>query len=322
MVMVAVFPGQGAQQPGMGRALADAFPAARAVFEEVDEALGERLSALAFEGPAESLTLTANAQPALMATSLAAVRAVEAHTGRRLHEVTAYVAGHSLGEWSALTAAGALGLADAARLLRLRGLAMQDALPAGEGAMAALLGIDAAAAEEVAAEAAGPGEVCELANDNGDGQAVLSGHRAAVERALGIAKARGARRAVLLQVSAPFHCALMAPAAERLRAALAEVEIRQPTVPVIANVTAEPVSEPATIRELLARQVTARVRWREGVATMRRLGATAMVELGSGKVLTGLARRGLPGAALHSVQKPADVEAFARALNDGVGAAA
>jgi [acyl-carrier-protein] S-malonyltransferase len=322
MVMVAVFPGQGAQQPGMGRALACAFPEARAVFEEVDEALGERLSALAFEGPAEALTLTANAQPALMATSMAAVRAVEARTGRRLPEIAGYVAGHSLGEWSALAAAGAVGLADAARLLRLRGLAMQDAVPAGEGAMAALLGVDPTTAEEVAAEAAGPGEVCELANDNGDGQAVLSGHRAAVERALGIAKARGARRAVLLQVSAPFHCALMAPAAERLRDALAAVEIAAPAVPVIANVTAEPTDDPAAVRELLARQVTARVRWRETVATMRRLGADAMVELGAGRVLTGLAKRGLPGAALSNVQEPADVEAFARALDrDGAGAA-
>ncbi len=321
MVMVAVFPGQGAQQPGMGRALAEAFPEARAVFEEVDEALGERLSALAFEGPAEALTLTANAQPALMATSLAAVRAVEARTGRPLAELAGYVAGHSLGEWSALAAAGTLALADAARLLRLRGLAMQDAMPAGEGAMAALLGVDAPAAEAIAAEAAGPGEVCELANDNGDGQAVLSGHRAAVERALGVAKARGARRAVLLQVSAPFHCALMAPAAERLRDALAKVELARPAVPVIANVTAEPVQDPGAIRELLARQVTTRVRWRESVATMRRLGADGMVELGAGKVLTGLARRGLPGAALFNVQEPADVDAFARALEGGAGGA-
>lgn len=321
MVMVAVFPGQGAQQPGMGRALADAFPEARAVFEEVDEALGERLSALAFEGPAEALTLTANAQPALMATSLAAVRAVEARTGRRLADLAAYVAGHSLGEWSALTAAGALSVADAARLLRLRGLAMQEAVPAGEGAMAALLGIDAAVAEDVAAEAAAPGEVCELANDNGDGQAVLSGHRAAVERALGLAKAKGARRAVLLQVSAPFHCALMAPAAGRLREALAGVAIAPPAVPVVANVTAEPADDPATIRELLARQVTARVRWRESLATMRRLGVDAMAELGQGKVLTGLARRALPGAALFNVQEPADVEALARAIDGGGGAA-
>lgn len=324
MVMVAVFPGQGAQQPGMGRALADAFPEARAVFDEVDEALGERLSRLAFEGPADELTLTANAQPALMATSLAAVRAVEAATARPLSAIAGCVAGHSLGEWSALAAAGALGVADAARLLRLRGLAMQAAVPAGEGAMAALLGVDAAAAEAVAAEAvaaAGPGLVCELANDNGDGQCVLSGHRAAVERAVEVAKARGARRAVLLQVSAPFHCALMAPAAERLREALADVALARPAVPLIANVTAEPVEDPASIRDLLARQVTARVRWREGMGTMRRLGVDSLAEFGAGKVLAGLARRGLPGAALRNVQEPADVGAFAAALA-GLGAAA
>lgn len=319
MVMVAVFPGQGAQQPGMGRALADAFPQARAVFDEVDEALGERLSRLVFEGPAEELTLTANAQPALMATSLAAVRAVEAATGRPLSAIAGHVAGHSLGEWSALAAAGALGVADAARLLRLRGLAMQAAVPAGEGAMAALLGVDAAVAAEIAAEAAGPDLVCELANDNGDGQCVLSGHRAAVGRAVEVAKARGAKRALLLQVSAPFHCALMAPAAERLREALAGVALARPAVPLIANVTAEPVEAPDLIRDLLARQVTARVRWREGMGTMRRLGVDAVAEFGAGKVLTGLARRGLPGASLHNVQEPADVAAFAAALG-GAGA--
>jgi [acyl-carrier-protein] S-malonyltransferase len=315
MLRVAVFPGQGAQQPGMGRALAEAFPAARAVFEEVDEALGERLSAVVFEGPAETLTLTANAQPALMATSLAALRAVESLGGHALREFAGLVAGHSLGEYSALAAAGSFTVADAARLLRLRGEAMQAAVPAGEGAMAALLGVEAAVAEAVAAEAAAEaGGVCELANDNGDGQAVLSGHKAAVERAVAIAKGRGARRAVLLQVSAPFHCALMAPAAERLAAALADAPIGRPAVPVVANVTAEPVEEPAAIRDLLARQVTARVRWRESVATMARLGADAMVEFGAGKVLTGLARRGLPGASLANVQEPADVEAFAREL--------
>jgi [acyl-carrier-protein] S-malonyltransferase len=320
MVRVAVFPGQGAQQPGMGKALHDAFPEARAVFEEVDAALGERLSALIFEGPAETLTLTANAQPALMAASLAALRAVETASGRGLPQIASFVAGHSLGEYSALAAAGAIGVADAARLLRLRGEAMQAAVPAGEGAMAALLGVEAATAEAVAAEA-GQGLVCELANDNGDGQAVLSGHKAAVERALQIAKARGARRAVLLQVSAPFHCALMAPAAERLAQALAEVRIERPAVPVIANVTAEATQEPAAIRELLTRQVTARVRWRESMGAMRALGVDAVVEFGAGKVLTGLAKRALPGAALHNVQEPADVAAFVRAL-DQLGAAA
>jgi [acyl-carrier-protein] S-malonyltransferase len=321
MIRVAVFPGQGAQQPGMGKALHDAFPAARAVFEEVDAALGERLSAVVFEGPAERLTLTANAQPALMATSLAALRAVEALSGHRLVEFAAFVAGHSLGEYSALAAAGAFGVADAARLLRLRGQAMQDAVPAGEGAMAALLGVEPEVAEAVAAEAAAGGGVCELANDNADGQAVLSGDKAAVERAVGIAKGRGARRAVMLDVSAPFHCALMGPAAERLKAALAEVAVARPAVPVIANVTAEPEQEPERIRDLLARQVTARVRWREGMATMRRLGVEAMVELGTGKVLTGLARRALPGAELVNVQEPADVEALARRLQQ-IGEAA
>jgi [acyl-carrier-protein] S-malonyltransferase len=322
MLRVAVFPGQGAQQPGMGRALAEAFPAARAVFEEVDEALGERLSAVVFEGPAETLTLTANAQPALMATSLAALRAVEQASGHGLREFAGLVAGHSLGEYSALAAAGSFTVADAARLLRLRGEAMQAAVPAGEGAMAALLGVEVAAAEEVAAEAAAAaGGVCELANDNGDGQAVLSGHKATVERAVAIAKARGAKRAVLLQVSAPFHCALMAPAAERLARALAETRIGRPAVPVVANVTAEPVEDPALIRDLLARQVTARVRWRESVAAMARAGADAMVELGAGRVLTGLAKRGLPGASLRNVQEPADVEAFARELS-GMGEAA
>jgi [acyl-carrier-protein] S-malonyltransferase len=313
MARVAVFPGQGAQQPGMGKALHDAFPEARAVFEEVDAALRERLSALIFEGPADRLTLTANAQPALMATSLAALRAVEAASGHRLPQIASFVAGHSLGEYSALAAAGSIGIADAARLLRLRGEAMQAAVPAGEGAMAALLGVEAATAEAVAAEA-GQGLVCELANDNGDGQAVLSGHKAAVERALEIAKAKGARRAVLLQVSAPFHCALMAPAAERLTQALAEVRIERPAVPVIANVTAEATQDPAAIRELLARQVTARVRWRESMASMQALGVDAVVEFGAGKVLTGLARRSLPGSTLHNIQDPADVAAFVQAL--------
>ena len=322
MVRVAVFPGQGAQQPGMGRALYDAFPEARAVFEEVDAALGERLSALIFEGPAETLTLTANAQPALMVTSLAAVRAVEAVSGRELSQIASFVAGHSLGEYSALAAAGAVGVADAARLLRLRGEAMQAAVPAGEGAMAALLGVEVPVAEEVAAQAAAEaGGVCELANDNAEGQAVLSGSKGAVERAVAIAKARGAKRAVLLQVSAPFHCALMAPAAERLREALAGVRIGPPAVPVVANVTAAPVDEPETIRELLARQVTARVRWREMVAAMRELGVDAIVELGAGKVLTGLAKRALPGADLVNVQEPADVEAFGREVQ-AIGEAA
>ncbi len=314
MSMIAVFPGQGAQSVGMGRALYDAFPVSRSVFEEVDDALGERLSAIIFDGPAEVLTLTANAQPALMATSLAAVRALEQATGHRLGTLATYVAGHSLGEYSALAAAGAIGIGDAARLLRLRGQAMQDAVGAGEGAMAALLGADVAMVEAVAAEASASGGVCELANDNGEGQQVISGSRAAVERAVLLAKERGARRSVMLQVSAPFHCALMQPAALRLATAIQALQFAAPTVPVIANVTAEPVDTPALIQELLVRQVTARVRWRESMATMVRLGIDQVWEIGAGKVLIGLAKRGVPGAQLLSVQDPADVEAVAKKL--------
>ncbi len=313
MAVVAVFPGQGAQEPGMGRALAEAFPAARAVFEEVDEALGEPLSRLIFEGPAEELTLTRNAQPALMATSLAAVRAVESLLGRPLAEVVDHVAGHSLGEWSALASVGAVDVGTAARLLRLRGEAMQEAVPVGEGAMAAILGLAADVVEQVAAEAAG-GEVCELANDNADGQAVVSGHRGAVERAVALARERGARRAVMLDVSAPFHCSLMAPAAERLAAALAETPLRDPAVPVIANVTAAPVRDAARVRELLVRQVTARVRWRETMGFLREAGVRAFAEFGAGRVLVGLARRALAGVRLFSVRDPAEAEAFAGAL--------
>lgn len=312
--MIAVFPGQGAQAVGMGRSLCEAYPAARAVFEEVDAALGEPLSSLVFEGPIEQLTLTANAQPALMATSLAAVRALEAASGRRLTELVGCVAGHSLGEYSALAAAGAIEIGEAARLLRLRGQAMQEAVPAGEGAMAAVLGADVATVEAIAAAAAAEGGVCELANDNGEGQQVLSGSKAAVERALVLAKEKGARRSVMLQVSAPFHCALMAPAAERLAAALAQARIVRPGVPLIANVTAAPVEEPERIRALLVEQVTARVRWRESMAAMAGLGVTAVVELGAGKVLTGLAKRGVPGARLINLQEAADVEAAAAAL--------
>jgi [acyl-carrier-protein] S-malonyltransferase len=307
MTRIAVFPGQGAQAVGMGKALADTFPAARAVFEAVDEALGEPLSRTIFEGPPETLTLTENAQPALMATALAAFCAVETAVGRAASAYIHYVAGHSLGEYSALAAAGSLTVGDAARLLRLRGQAMQAAVPVGDGAMAAVLGLDAGAVEEVAAAASDEGGVCELANDNSEGQAVLSGSREAVERAIALAKGRGARRCVMLQVSAPFHCALMGPAAERLGRALAEVELRPPLMPVIANVTAEPVDDPETIRDLLRRQVTARVRWRESMATMRRLGVERLVEFGPGGVLTGLARRALKGVALSTVHEPEDV---------------
>lgn len=313
MGVVAVFPGQGSQEPGMGCALAEAFPAAREVFEQVDEALGEALSRLIFEGPAEELTLTRNAQPALMATSLAAVRAVESLLGRPLAKLVDVVAGHSLGEWSALAAVGAMDVGTAAQLLRLRGEAMQEAVPVGEGAMAAILGLDAEVVEEIAAEAAGD-EVCELANDNADGQAVVSGHRSAVERAVALAKERGARRAVMLDVSAPFHCSLMAPAAERLAAALAEVPLRDPAVPVIANVTAAPVRDGGTVRALLVRQVTARVRWRETMDFLRGAGTHTLAEFGAGRVLVGLARRALPGARLFPVRDPAEAEALAGAL--------
>jgi [acyl-carrier-protein] S-malonyltransferase len=315
MKRIAVFPGQGAQAVGMGRALFDAVPEARAVFETVDEALGEKLSALIFDGPIEMLTLTRNAQPALMATSLAAVRAVEARAGRPLGVMVDAAAGHSLGEYSALAAMGALEIGAAARLLRLRGEAMQDAVPAGAGAMAAVLGLDPATALAVAADAeAASGKVCELANDNADGQAVLSGDQAAVEAACAIAKDKGAKRAMLLQVSAPFHCRLMQPAAERLAAALAETAFAAPLKPVVANVTVEPVVDPAALPGLLTRQVTARVRWRETMQLFAAAGATTIAELGAGKVLTGLAKRAVPTATLFNVQGPEDVEALVAAL--------
>ncbi|MCR9150366.1 MAG: ACP S-malonyltransferase [Rhodobacteraceae bacterium] len=301
-----VFPGQGAQTVGMGRALAEAYPAARAVFEEVDAALGESLSGLIWEGTAEDLTLTENAQPALMATSIAALRALEAEG--IAWDGVACVAGHSLGEYSALCAAGALSVADAARLLRLRGRAMQAAVPVGEGAMAALLGLDLAAAVAVAAEAAG-GEVCQAANDNDPAQVVLSGHRAAVERAVEIAKAKGAKRAVMLPVSAPFHCALMQPAAEAMQAALADVEIAAPRVPLVANVRAEGVADPATIRALLVEQVTGAVRWRESVAWMAGQGVTAFWEIGAGKALSGMIRRIAKEAETRAIGTPDDVAA-------------
>lgn len=299
-----VFPGQGAQIIGMGRALAEAYPAARAVFDEVDAALGEKLSTLIWEGEQEALTLTANAQPALMATSIAALRALEAE-GIAVTSA-AYVAGHSLGEYSALCAAGALTLADTARLLRLRGAAMQRAVPVGVGAMAALLGLDFAAATAVAAEAA-QGEICQAANDNDPAQVVVSGHRGAVERALEIAKARGAKRAILLPVSAPFHCALMQPAADAMAEALAGVVISAPRVPLVANVRAEAVSDPETIRRLLVAQVTGSVRWRESVVWMAAQGVTAFWEIGAGKALSGMIRRISKDAECRAVGTPEDV---------------
>ena len=301
-----VFPGQGAQTIGMGRALAEAYPAARAVFDEVDAALGEKLSALIWEGQIEELTLTANAQPALMATSLAAMRALEAE-GVGV-QTAAFVAGHSLGEYSALCAAGALSLSDTARLLRLRGRAMQSAVPVGEGAMAALLGLDFETAAAVAAEAA-QGEVCQAANDNDPAQVVVSGHKGAVERAVEIAKGKGAKRALLLPVSAPFHCALMQPAADAMAEALAGVTIAAPAVPVVANVRAKAVSDPEVIRELLVRQVTGSVRWRESVAWMTAQGVTSFWEVGAGKALSGMIRRIAKEAECKAIGTPEDVAA-------------
>jgi [acyl-carrier-protein] S-malonyltransferase len=291
----------------MGKALSDAYPAARAVFDEVDAALGEKLSMLIWEGDIETLTLTRNAQPALMATSIAALRALEAE-GFGLSGV-AFVAGHSLGEYSALCAAGSLSLPDAARLLRLRGQAMQAAVPVGVGAMAALLGLDFTAVAEVAAEAA-EGEVCQAANDNDPAQVVVSGHKAAVERAVEIAKAKGAKRAILLPVSAPFHCALMQPAAEAMAEALAGIAIAAPVVPLLANVRAEAVSNPETIRRLLVEQVTGSVRWRESVEWMVRNGVTGFWEVGAGKALSGMIRRIAKEAECKAVGTPEDIAAL------------
>ncbi len=307
MTIALTFPGQGSQAVGMGKALAEAFPEARDTFAEVDEALGVKLSRIIFEGPSDTLTLTENAQPALMAVSIATMRVLGAKgfdIGRRV----AYVAGHSLGEYSALAAAGSFTLADAARLLRIRGKAMQEAVPVGAGAMAALIGLDYAAAEAVAAEAA-QGEVCAAANDNAPGQVVVSGARAAIERAIEIAKTRGAKRAILLPVSAPFHCALMAPAAKVMEAALAGVALNPPVVPLVANFVAAPVTDPAEIRLNLVRQVTGMVRWRESVAWLAGASVNMFVEVGAGKVLSGLAKRIAEGAETISVGTPADIDA-------------
>ena len=313
MSVAFVFPGQGSQAPGMGRDLADAFPIARETFQEVDDALGQHLSRLMFEGPADELTLTANAQPALMAVSVAVVRVLEREGQFRLGERAALVAGHSLGEYSALTAAGCFDVPTAARLLRLRGEAMQKATPAGTGAMAALLGAEADLAAEIAAEAA-QGEVVELANDNGGGQSVLSGHKAAVERAVEVAKARGVKRAMILPVSAPFHCALMEPAARAMEEALAAATMRAPNPPVVANVTAAKATDPDAIRGLLVQQVTGTVRWRECVAAMVAMGCTRFIEVGAGKVLTGLMKRNAPEATALAIGNPAELEAFLKTL--------
>jgi [acyl-carrier-protein] S-malonyltransferase len=312
MAAAFVFPGQGSQAVGMGRALAEAFPQARAVFAEVDAALSEKLSATMWEGPADTLTLTENAQPALMAVSLAAMRVLEAEAGVDLAREAAFVAGHSLGEYSALAAAGALTVSDTARLLRIRGRAMQQAVPVGTGAMAALLGLDLDQAVAVAREAA-QGEVCQAANDNGGGQVVVSGNTAAVERAVEIAKGRGAKRAMMLKVSAPFHCALMQPAADAMAEALAQTSIKAPVVPVVANVVAKPVDDPNEIARRLIEQVTGTVRWRECVIAMTGAGVTAFYEVGSGKVLTGLLKRIADGATGTAIGTPDDVAAFKQA---------
>jgi [acyl-carrier-protein] S-malonyltransferase len=308
-----IFPGQGSQAVGMARDLAAAFPQARAVLDEVDAALGQDLSRLMFAGPTEELTLTTNAQPALMAASLATLRVLEAERGLDLARDVACVAGHSLGEYAALAAAGSLSVADAARLLRLRGEAMQEAVAPGAGAMAALIGTDLEAARSVAEAAAGEagGAVCDVANDNGGGQVVLSGDRAAVERAIGIATGRGIKRAVMLNVSAPFHCRLMAPAAAAMARALAAVTLAPPRVALYANVAAAPLSDPEAIRRALVAQVTGTVRWRESVAAMAQAGVDRFHELGAGKVLTGLVKRIAPQATATAIGTPADVAAFA-----------
>ncbi|SDX40541.1 ACP S-malonyltransferase [Roseicitreum antarcticum] len=299
-----VFPGQGAQTIGMGRELAVTYPAARAVFDEVDEALGEKLSDLIWNGSADDLTMTANAQPALMAMSLATLRAMEAE-GVSVTDA-AFVAGHSLGEYSALAAAGALSIADTARLLRIRGRAMQDAVPVGVGAMAAILGLDLDTVRAVAAEAA-QGQVCAAANDNDPAQIVVSGDKDAVERAAELAKARGAKRALMLPVSAPFHCALMQPAAEVMQSALAQVTLHAPVVPLIANVRAAPVTDPEEIRALLVEQVTGAVRWRESVTWMAQQGVTEFWEIGAGKALSGMIKRIAKGAETRAFATPADI---------------
>jgi [acyl-carrier-protein] S-malonyltransferase len=310
MPIAFIFPGQGSQSVGMGKALAENFAAARDVFREVDDALGEKLTDIIWEGPAETLTLTENAQPALMAVSLATLRVLEAEADVDLARDVKFVAGHSLGEYSALSAAGALTLADTARLLRIRGRAMQQAVPVGRGAMAALIGLSFDEAAAVAAEAAEAGGICQAANDNGGGQVVVSGEKAAVERAVEIAKARGAKRAMLLPVSAPFHCALMQPAAEAMNTALLNTQLSAPKVSVIANVLAGPVTDPREIIKSLVAQVTGTVRWRESVAYMAAAGVNTFYEIGAGKVLSGLVKRISDGATGTAVGTPGDVAAF------------
>jgi [acyl-carrier-protein] S-malonyltransferase len=309
MTTAFVFPGQGSQTVGMGKALADAFPGARRVFEEVDAALGERLSDTIWNGPGDTLTLTENAQPALMAVSLATMRVLEDEAGVDLKRDAAFVAGHSLGEYSALAVARALSIADAARLLRVRGLAMQKAVPVGKGAMAALIGLELGDVKSIAAEAGSAG-ICAAANDNGGGQVVLSGEKLAVERAVEVAKARGAKRAMLLPVSAPFHCSLMQPAADAMAEALAKVSVKPPLVPLVANVLARPISDPAEIVRSLVAQVTGTVRWRESIQFMAQAGVTTFYEVGAGKVLTGLNKRIADAATVSSIGMPDDISRY------------
>jgi len=317
MTRAFVFPGQGSQAVGMGKDLADAFPAARLVFEEVDETLKQNLTKVMFEGPDDQLRLTANAQPALMAVSLAIVRVMEGEGNVSLPSVAAYVAGHSLGEYTALAAAGALTIADTARLLKLRGTTMQIAVPVGEGAMAALMGPTVAEAEEIAlaaVEAGAAGDVCDVANDNAPGQVVVSGSTAAVERAVEIAAERGAKRSIILPVSAPFHCSLMQPAADAMADALAKTTIAPPSVPLIANVTADEVRDPESIRSNLVSQVTGRVRWRESVVALKGKSVDTLIETGAGRVLSGLARRIDREMSATSLQGPEDIEKFLGSL--------
>lgn len=308
-----LFPGQGSQAVGMAKALSEAFPAARQLLQEVDDTLSQKLSRLMFEGPESDLTLTENAQPALMAASLAVVRVVEAESGRKLAELADYVAGHSLGEYSALAAVGALTVADAARLLKLRGQAMQKAVPAGEGGMVALLGAELELAREIATAAAG-GQVLDIANDNGGGQVVLSGAAEAVARAVTVAGEKGVRRAVVLPVSAPFHCRLMQPAADVMRDALGKVAFLAPSLPVVANVTAEPSDSPDALRDQLVTQVTGMVRWRESMERMAALGVSDFVELGAGKVLTGLGKRIVKDATARAIGGPEDLDGLLKSL--------
>ncbi len=314
MARAFTFPGQGSQTVGMGQALAEAFPTARHLFEEVDDALEARLTRIMWEGPEDELTLTENAQPALMATSLAVVRVLEAEMGLDLSQHAQFLAGHSLGEYSALAAARAISVPDTARLLRTRGRAMQAAVPVGIGAMAALLGIDIDKVAEAVVPGAAEGEVCAIANDNAPGQVVISGHREAVEAALDRAKTAGAKKSIMLPVSAPFHCALMEPAAEEMADALAAVPITAPMVPIVSNVTAEAVADPSTIRTLLRDQITGRVRWRESVLYMVAQGVEAVVEIGAGKVLTGMNKRIHRELRCLAVETPADLDAFAKVL--------